>query len=249
MKKTRKILVAVAILLLVIFFLVMILAKKKIIFLNEWFVNEEKNTIGVDISEYQADVDMEKLKEQNIAFVYIKATEGSAHRDERFAENWKNAEEAGLPSGAYHFFSYDTPGNTQAENYINTVGEDLKGRLLPVVDVEYYGDKEENPPAKEEVVRELTAFLDAVEEQYGARPMIYTRPDIYKKYLKDFSADHKFWISSLYTPLRWTYRGDWYLWQYLNRGKLEGYSGGEQYIDLNVLNKEKDLNDLVVPGE
>ena len=54
------------------------------------------------------------------------------------------------------------------------------------------------------------------------------------------------WISSLYTPLSWNYKGDWYIWQYLNRGKLEGYSGGEKYIDLNVLHKEKDLNDLIV---
>ena len=76
--------------------------------------------------------------------------------------------------------------------------------------------------------------------------MIYTRSDIYDKYLQDFSGNYKFWISSLYTPLSWNYHGDWYIWQYLNRGKLEGYSGGEQFIDLNVLNKEKGLNDLII---
>ena len=76
--------------------------------------------------------------------------------------------------------------------------------------------------------------------------MIYTGADIYNKYLQDFSGDYKLWISSLYTPLSWNYHDDWYIWQYLNRGKLKGYSGGEQYIDLNVLNKEKDLNDLII---
>lgn len=246
MKKIIIPIVAVVGVLLLAFLTVFILAKTKVIFINEWFVDKNNSTIGVDISSYQADVDMEKLKEQDIQFVYIKATEGSSHQDDKFAVNWTNAEKAGLPSGAYHFFSFDTPGNTQAENYIKTVGDDLKGRLLPVVDVEYYGDKEKNPPAKEDVVRELTVFLNTLEEHYGTKPMIYTGAKIYDNYLQDFSGDYKMWISSFYTPLSWNYKGDWYIWQYLNQGKLEGYTGGEKYIDLNVLNKEKDLNDLIV---
>ena len=249
MKKARKILIGILILVLVlvlVFFSVFFLAKKKVIFINNWFVNEKTSTIGVDISSYQADVDMEKLKEQQIEFVYIKATEGSSHQDDLFAVNRKNAQEAGLPAGAYHFFSYDSPGKTQAEYFISVVGDDISGSLLPVVDVEYYGDKEVNPPEKEDVVRELTVFLDALEAQYGVKPMIYTRSDIYDKYLEDSFAEYKMWISSLYTPLKWNYKGDWYIWQYLNRGILEGYSGGEKYIDLNVLNKDKSLNDLVV---
>ena len=249
MKKARKILIGILILVLVlvlVFFSVFFLAQKKDIFINNWFVNEKTSTIGVDISSYQADVDMERLKEQQIEFVYIKATEGSSHQDDLFAVNRKNAQEAGLPAGAYHFFSYDSPGKTQAENFISVVGDDITGSLLPVVDVEYYGDKEVNPPEKEDVVRELTVFLDALEAQYGVKPMIYTRSDIYDKYLEDSFAEYKMWISSLYTPLKWNYKGDWYIWQYLNRGELEGYSGGEKYIDLNVLNKDKSLNDLVV---
>ena len=246
MKKFLKVLLAVLILLLVVFFTVFGLAKAKKIFINPWFVKEETSTLGVDISAYQAQVDMEKLKEQNIQFVYIKATEGSSYQDEMFAANRAGAEKAELLFGAYHFFSYDSPGSTQAENFIRTVGEDVKGQLLPVVDLEYYGDKEQNPPAKEDVIRELTVFLDALEAQYGTKPMIYTRADIYEKYLEDFSGDYKLWISSLYTPLSWNYKGDWYLWQYFNRAELEGYSGGEQYIDLNVLNAEKSLEDLIV---
>lgn len=91
---------------------------------------------------------MNKLKEQNIKFIYIKATEGSKTKDNKFDENWTNTKNAELLSGAYHFFSYDSEGKTQAENFIKTVGKDIKGRLLPAVDVEYYGDKEQNPPNK-----------------------------------------------------------------------------------------------------
>ena len=246
MKRGWKALLALVIVLLIVFFAVFGLAKAKKLFINKWFVNEKQSTIGVDLSSYQANVDMDTLKAQGVAFVYIKATEGSSHQDKRFRENWENAAAAGLPSGAYHFFSYDSPGATQAENYISAVGTELSGRLLPVVDVEYYGDKEQNPPPKEDVVRELTVFLDALEAQYGVKPMIYTRPDLYTKYLEGTFDDYPFWISSLYTPIQWKYHGDWYLWQYLNRGVLGGYEGGETYIDLNVLNANKSLDELVI---
>ena len=246
MKKVRKALLSVIVILLAVFSVVFGLAKAKIIFINTWFVNEKQNTIGVDLSSYQADVDMNTLKAQGISFVYIKATEGSSWQDGRFRENWKNAKEAGLLSGAYHFFSYDSPGATQAENYINMAGTEMTGRLLPAVDVEYYGDKEQNPPLKEDVVRELTVYLNAMEQQYGVKPMIYTRSDIYEKYLKGTFDGYPFWISSLYTPISWNYHGEWQIWQYLGRGVLEGYEGGEKYIDLNVLNKDICLDALTV---
>ena len=73
MKKFIGILAAVAAAIFLVFITVFVLAKKKIIFLNKWFVNEENSTIGVDISSYQADVDMQKLKEQGIEFIFIKA--------------------------------------------------------------------------------------------------------------------------------------------------------------------------------
>ena len=231
---------------LIIFLTVFILAKQKKVFINKWFVDEQNSTIGVDVSAYQADIDMNRLKEQNIEFIYIKATEGSTIQDERFAANWENAKNAALAAGAYHFFSYDSPGKTQAENFIKTVGTDIEGRLLPVVDVEYYGDKEQNPPDKADVVRELKVFLELLEKEYDVKPMIYTRSEIYDNYLKGEFDGYKKWISSFYTPISWNYQDEWYIWQYLNHGELEGYSGGEQYIDLNVLNKDKSLEELVV---
>ncbi len=241
--------VCVLLLLLVmamLFLFVSDLVKERKILINQWLVNEKHNTIGVDLSAYQADVDMAGLKSQGVTFVYIKATEGSAHQDSRFRDNWDNAQNAELLAGAYHFFSYDSPGDTQAENFIRTVGHDMTGRLIPAVDVEFYGDKEENPPDKDAVVRELSAFADAVKREYGVEPLIYTRPAIYEKYIRGSFDAYKIWMSSPFAPLRWNYKGDWYIWQYLTRGVLDGYSGGEKYIDLNVLNRKKSLDELIV---
>ncbi len=250
MKKALKRLVIALIILITvaiaIFLSVFLLAKQKKIFINKWFVDEQNSTVGVDVSAHQAEIDMKALKEQNIEFIYIKATEGSTWQDNRFAKNWENAKKAGLWSGAYHFFSYDSEGKTQAENFIKTVGPSLQGRLLPAVDVEYYGDKEQNPPAKADVIKELRTYLEMIENQYGEKPVIYTRPDIYENYLKGEFDEYKKWMSSVYTPLSWNYKDDWYIWQYLNRGELKGYTGGEKYIDLNILNKDKELEDLII---
>lgn len=245
-RKRLKTIFPVLLKILVLSFLtVVLLAKQKKIFINKWLVDENNSTIGVDVSSYQADINMNELKEQNI-FIYIKATEGSSLKDERFTLNWENAKKAGLPAGSYHFFSYDSEGRTQAANFIEAVGPDIKGRLIPAVDVEYYGDKEQNPPPKEDVIFELKIYLEMIEKEYGVKPLIYTRPDIYDKYLKGEFDEYKKWISSLYTPLSWKYKDDWHIWQYLNRGERKGYTGGEKYIDLNVLNKEKQLGDLIV---
>ena len=248
-KGIKRLIIALISLILVvaiIFSSVFVLAKMKVIYINNWFVNKNDSTIGVDVSSYQANINMNKLKEQNIQFIYIKATEGSKAQDNTFEKNWDNAKKAGLLSGAYHFFSFDSEGKTQAENFINTVDDNMKGRLIPAVDVEYYGDKKENPPKKEDVVRELKVFLNALEKEYGVKPIIYTGAEIYDKYLKGEFDEYKKWISSFYTPLSWNYKDDWYIWQYLNKGELEGYSGGEKYIDLNILNKDKKLEDLIV---
>ena len=248
-KRLKRLIIILIVLVTVVtavFLSVFLLAKQKKIFINKWFVDEETSIIGVDVSSYQAEINMNELKEHNIKFIYIKATEGSTSQDDRFAENWKNAKKAELLSGAYHFYSYDSEGRTQAENFIRTVGTDLKGRLLPAVDVEYYGDKEQNPPEKTDVIRELKIYLEMIEKEYGVKPLIYTRSDIYEKYIKGEFDEYKIWMSSLYTPLSWNYKDDWYIWQYLNRGELEGYTGGEKFIDLNVLNKEKDLDDLII---
>ena len=123
--QTAVVLGAAAGLLILLFFAV----KTKKLQINRWIVSD-RDVIGADISEYQADVDMPVLMEQGIEFIYIKATEGSGHVDSMFAQNWENAQECGLAAGAYHFFSFDSPGEMQAENYINTVG-DLEGKLIP----------------------------------------------------------------------------------------------------------------------
>lgn len=220
-----------------------LLVRNKSIFINDWFV-QETDVRGVDVSGHQVNIDMQQLADQNVQFIYIKATEGSSFVDNYFEPNWKNAAEAGIPAGAYHYFSFVVDGTSQAYNYITSVGQSLEGRLIPAVDLEL-GDNTATPD-KTELVTELKAFNKTIEEQYGVKPIIYAQKDFYGKYLRDDFADYPRWIRSVYYPASWENGDDWLIWQYKDRGELKGYSGGEKYIDLNVLNRKHSLDELKV---
>lgn len=185
---------------------------------------------GVDVSSYQGKIDWQVLAAQDIQFAYIKATEGSAYVDTKFAYNWENASASDLYIGAYHFFSYDSEGKTQAENFIANVPV-RQNSLPPVVDVEFYGDKEKNPPAKEEVTRELQAMLDILEEHYGKRPIIYATNKSYQMYIERDFDNYDIWIRDVIFKPSSDY---WTFWQFTNRMKLDGYDGKEKFIDMNV---------------
>lgn len=188
---------------------------------------------GVDVSRYQGQIDWELLASNDISFAYIKATEGSSHVDSCFSYNYEEARKTSLRIGAYHFFSYDSGGQTQADHYIAVV-EKTDGMLPPMIDLEFYGDKKQNPPEQSQVRQELTVMLNGLEEYYGMKPVIYATEKSYKLYLADAFQEYDIWIRNVITSPRLSDHREWTFWQYTDRGKLEGYRGDEKYIDMNV---------------
>ncbi len=204
----------------------------KTIKLNPYLVSQYPLK-GIDVSHYQGQIDWKRLEQQEIDFAFIKATEGSSYVDECFTANWQAAEQTKLYIGAYHFFSFDSEGQTQADWYIQTVGE-LKGKLAPVVDVEYYADKEADPPEKEQVVQELGELLRILEDHYQIKPIIYTTYKVYHRYIEEDFKEYPLWIRNVYYSPQLDMRGEWEFWQYTDRAVLKGYKGTEKFIDLNV---------------
>lgn len=201
---------------------------------------------GADVSHYQGVIDWNRIAQQDLDFAFIKATEGSGYLDEYFYDNWQEAEKTDLYIGAYHFFSFDSEGKNQAEFYIDTVGE-LSGKLPPVIDVEFYGSKANEPPEKEEVAAQLGQMLTTLEEYYQVKPIIYTTYQVYNRYLKGEFDEYPLWIRNVYYPPFNIQSGNWTFWQYTDRAVLEGYEGDEKYIDMNVFHGTKEeLNELIV---
>lgn len=198
---------------------------------------------GVDLSHYQGTVDWSVLSQQDIRFAYIKATEGSSHVDDCFAYNWEESGKTNLKVGAYHFFSFDSPGATQAANFMERVGK-RDGMLAPAIDVEYYADKKVNPPEPQVVREELQLMLDEIQEHYQMVPVIYSTEEVWETYLNGYFDEYPLWIRNVVTKpnvsKEWTY------WQYSNRGVLDGHTGSEKYIDLNVFyGSEEEWNNIL----
>lgn len=199
---------------------------------------ERYSVRGVDISYYQGDVDW-RILENGLSFAYMKATEGSGHQDIRFEENLAGALETGLAVGAYHFFSFESSGKTQADHYIEVVGR-WDGMLVPAVDVEYYSSYE-GVTDVEAIRTELQLLLDELEAYYGCKPVIYSTMTAYRTLIQGEFTGYPLWIRNVYyQPL---FNGqNWVFWQYSDKGMLEGYSGEERYIDLDVFRgDEQDL--------
>ena len=233
-KKYLKLLVLLCCLFLVLGIIFFALAWNGVIILNEHRSNKY-DVKGVDISSYQGEIDWDILASQNISFAFIKATEGSTFVDENFAYNFEAAQKTPLSVGAYHFFSYDSSGITQAENFINAVIP-FEGMLPPVIDVEFYGDKEMNPPAREQVSEQLKAMLDLLEKHYNQKPIIYATEKSYELYLTNDYEEYDIWIRNVISKPKLSDNREWVFWQYTNRDKLDGYKGKEKYIDVNVFN-------------
>ena len=229
--KRRLIILLIAILLTAGVFAALILMR--VVHLNSFFMTKDALR-GVDVSEYQGRIDWQMLADQNVDFAYIKATEGSGYVDPRFAENWAGAADAGIKTGAYHFFSFDSSADTQAENYIAAVPMS-GGALPPAIDVELYGAYKRSPKPRDEVVGEIRALSDALEARYGVKPVLYVTRRSHALYLRSAGLENPLWVRDVYLPPLWA--KDWLVWQYTDRGELAGYDGPERYIDLNVMRR------------
>lgn len=185
---------------------------------------------GVDVSHYQGEIDWETLSKQGTSFAFVKATEGSSYVDPTFEKNRDEANKTGLRVGAYHFFNFESPGQTQAELFIKTVKKTEK-MLPPAVDVELYGEYTADNIKVKEIKKELRALVDMLAEEYGVKPIIYTDDKTYELIVKDEFSDCDLWYRSVYGAVPDGI--DWTFWQYSNRHVLDGYDGG-RYIDMNV---------------
>lgn len=182
---------------------------------------------GVDVSWHQGPIDWRALEADDVAFAYIKATEGGDHVDTRFAFNWREADAAGLHRGAYHFFTLCRTGAEQAANFIAVVPREAT-QLPAAVDMEHMGPCRRGPTMSD-IVGEMRIFMDTLEAHYGVRPIIYTTREFHDAHLASLQGE-RFWIRSIGVNPRFRER-DWIIWQHHNRGRKRGVSGP---IDLNA---------------
>lgn len=238
--KKRNLIIAILLVLIIVIFILWFYG----IIIFNYPSNKKYPIRGVDVSSYQGNIDWESLSKQEIKFAFIKATEGSSFVDEKFKINYENARKTDIKVGAYHFFSYDSNGDTQADNFINNVPK-TDDMLPPVVDIEFYGDKNKNIPDVKETQKQLTILLTKLEEYYEKKPIIYATYKSYNLYISNNYQDNYIWIRDVYFTPKLKDNRNWTFWQFTDKVRLKGYDGKEKRIDVNVFNgTSEDFDEL-----
>jgi lysozyme len=193
--------------------------------------------LGIDVSHFQGDIDWGKIKDANIKFAYSKATQGTHFQDPRFKTNWKNSQDAGLASGAYHFYKIGEDVEEQARSFIKVVGQLVSGDMLPMLDLEQGSIKSGTKVDVATFQKNVMIWLKMVEDSLGVQPIIYTNNPFANAYLINpkFSK-YKLWlaeygVSKPKTPKTWSATG-WTIWQRSARGSIEGEIGN---VDHDIL--------------
>ena len=201
---------------------------------------------GIDVSHWQGTINWTKVAAASKKFAIIKATDGqvqtsgSLYVDPLYATNHAGAKTAGLWTGAYHFARPDATANDaihEADWFAAHTGLGA-GDLIPALDLEVSGGL--SVTALQAWVK---AFLDEVTAKIGMRPMIYTSPSFWGKYMGNTTtladAGYKtLWVAhwGVTSPTvpanNWGGHG-WTFWQYTSDGTVNGISGR---VDLDRYN-------------
>ena len=136
-----------------------------------------KDFDGLDISRHQGKIHWDELVEENqqLRFVYIKATEGSSLVDPFYKRNFKAAKERGLLVGSYHFLTNRTSMERQVDNFLSNIDLNQQDLLL-LVDIEKDGTRNWK---RDIIQKNLAEFIRLVKERTGHSPMIYTNESYY----------------------------------------------------------------------
>lgn len=156
---------------------------------------------GIDVSQYNGDINWAEVAKQKktkdpIRFVVIRSTVG-VDKDIRYERNYKGAKENGFIVGSYHYYRPNENSAKQFENFKSTVHLE-RGDIIPVIDIEVNSTVQSMNSLKVG----LRNFVNLVEQEYGVKPIIYTKLSMWKDYLHDDFSDCQLWVAAYSTQRR-----------------------------------------------
>lgn len=205
----------------------------KLAFSDAYSKYKADNTeLGIDVSEWQGDIDYEAVREAGATFVMmrigVKLDSGEDPTlDKKFLDNIKNAKEAGLKVGVYLYSK--ALSKEEAIDEANWVLDTLDGETLdlPIVfDWEIWSNWNSYHLSFHDLNEMPKAFIKTVEEE-GYEGMLYGS----KFYLENFwdGTYDNVWLAHYASST--DYEG-YMMWQFSNIGRIDGIYGD---VDLNVM--------------
>ncbi|MDO4945132.1 MAG: glycoside hydrolase family 25 protein [Ruminococcus sp.] len=199
---------------------------------------------GIDISQYQTNVDFKKVKSAGYSYVIIRAGYGrySKQKDPQFETHYKNAKSAGLNVGAY-WYSYATSVE-EAKQEAAVCLEVIKGKQFefPI----YFDLEEKSAFSKGRTVcsNMVTAFCSALENAGYFAGLYISRSPLQNYITSEVASRYALWVAEYGSKCN--YSGAYGMWQYSSTGKVSGVSGNVDcdrcYVDYPTVIKSKGLN-------
>jgi len=199
--------------------------------------NEITSIPGIDVSQYQGNIDWKKVAESGIKFAFLRAGvrtygDGEIHIDDKFHENVKGAAENGIDIGVYFFSQAVTKEEAIEEaDFTLSVIKDYNITYPVVFDWEIImEDAARTDNISVETLADCcTAFCERVKSA-GYTPMIYQnlRTSLLKLDLLRLK-DYDFWLAQYIEKPTYCY--DYQIWQYASDGTVPGIEGD---VDLNI---------------
>lgn len=205
-------------------------------------------TEGIDVSYHNGTVDFNKVKKAGVQFVIMRvgyrgyAASGPICSDKQFDTYIKDAHAAGLDIGIYFYSQAVTEAEAKAEaNFVIDKLKPYKSYVtLPVAfDYEFAEvssgrlDSAWNSGRlnKTKMTNNTIAFCETVKAA-GYVPMVYANKSFLNEQLDHTKLEKSYdiWMANYATKT--SYSGDFYIWQFSSKGKIDGISG---YVDANFM--------------
>ena len=191
---------------------------------------------GIDVSEFQGNIDWDKVKNDGVEFVVLKLGNiydyDENYKDSKFDTNYKNARAQGIKIGAY-IYNYCNTVDTLKEG-LKWAIEKLDGKKfdMPIyLDME---DKDIQGETTQTLTNQCNEFAKFVQEK-GYKAGVYANVNWLKNELNpnDFDKKISVWVAQYYKECQYT--GKYDIWQYASDGSVSGISGN---CDMNYLYNE-----------
>lgn len=199
---------------------------------------------GIDVSQWQGDINFAQVKAAGYDFVIIRAGFGRyiSQKDPYFEQNYARAKAAGLNVGVY-WYSYAV-NVAQAQEEAKVCLEAIKGKQfeMPI----YFDLEERDAFARGKTVCSdmVKAFCNTLEKAGYFAGLYISRSPLQTFITDEVAKRYALWIAEYNSRLN--YSGDYGMWQYSSSGRVSGIIGNVDmnhcYIDYPKMIKEGGFN-------
>ncbi|WFL76000.1 glycoside hydrolase family 25 protein [Altererythrobacter arenosus] len=148
---------------------------------------------GAYVTDLNGLVGFETVRALGGQFVYLRASEGAAAKDARFARNVAAAARAGLKVGALHLFDPCASADAQSANFVTMVPRDAD-LLPPAITLSGTGESCPEPVSSARVESELMTFINQVEMHAGKQAILKIYPDFEAYYRLAVQIERDLWL-------------------------------------------------------